>query len=92
MDNVKLVVYQAKLNEKCMPVLHCHSSFDRTLKLQDIATNSFISCCFASAFTSADIIFYNFSELDSKLSKKDFFHKFSFFNDFTQSPLMTKIC
>ena len=48
--------------------------------------SSFISCSFTSAFTSADIIFYNFLELNSKLSKKDFRHKFSFFNSFTQIP------
>ena len=48
--------------------------------------SSFISCSFTSAFTSADIIFYNFLELVSKLSKKDFRHEFSFFNSFTQIP------
>ena len=48
--------------------------------------SSFISCSFTSAFTSADIIFYNFLELVSKLSKKDFRHEFSFFNGFTQIP------
>ena len=66
-----------------MPVLHCHSNFEGTSykKLQDLTTSSFISCC----FTSADIIFYNFSELDSKLSKKYFCHKLSFFIGFTQT-------
>ena len=35
-----------------------------------VATSSLNSSCFTSAFRSTDIIFYNFSELDSKLSKK----------------------
>ena len=72
-----------------MPVLQRISSFEGTSykKLQDIATSSFISCCLTSIFTSADIIFYNFSELDSKLSKKYFCHKFPFFNGFTQSQI-----
>ena len=58
-----------------MPVLYCISSFEGTCyrKLQDTAASSFISCCFtSSAFTSADIIFYNFSEHHPKLSKKGF--------------------
>ena len=45
-------------------------------RLQDIVTKSFIFSCFTSVFTSADIIFYNFSELDAKYLKKDFCHKF----------------
>ena len=32
-------------------------------------TSYFISCCITSVFTSADVIFNNFSGLDSKLSK-----------------------
>ena len=88
-------IYQAKLNEKYMSVLQGVSSFEGIYykKLQDIATSSFISCCLTSIFTSADIIFYNFSELDSKLSKKEICHKFPFFNGFTQTqiPLITKI-
>ena len=80
-----------------MPVLQGISSFEGTSykKLQlDIATSSFISCRLTSIFTSADIIFYKFSELDSKLSKKKICHKFPFFNGFTQTqiPLMPKIC
>ena len=67
-----------------MLVLHYHSSFEEK-KLQGITTSYFISCCFTSAFTSEDIIFYNFLELDSKLSKKDFCHKF-YFNSCTQTP------
>ena len=65
-------IYQAKLNEKYMSVLQGVSSFEGICykKLQDIATSYFISCCLTSIFISADIIFYNFSELDSKLSKK----------------------
>ena len=72
-----------------MPVLQCISSFEGTSYpiLQDIATSSFISCCFKSVFTSADIIFYNFSELESKLSKKTFSSRIFFFNELTQIPL-----
>ena len=50
----------------------------------DTASSSFISC-FTPGFTSADIIFYNLLELHSTLSDKDFCHKFSFFNRFTQN-------
>ena len=40
-------------------------------------------------FTSANMIFHKFLELHSTLSeKKDFRHKFSFFNGFTQTPLL----
>ena len=46
----------------------------------------FLSCCFTWAFTSADIIFQNFFKLYSTMSEKDFYHKFSFFNWFTQTP------
>ena len=76
--------YQAELNQKYMPVLHCISRFEGTSynKLQDMTTSSFTACCFTSAFTSADIIFYNFSELDSKLYIQKFCHKFPFFNRF----------
>ena len=34
-----------------------------------IANSSFISCCFTSVFTSTDIFFYSFLDLDSKLFK-----------------------
>ena len=72
-----------------MPVLQCISSFEGTSYsiLQDIATSSFISCCFKSVFTSADIIFYNFSELGSKLSKKTCSPRIFLFNELTQIPL-----
>ena len=84
-----------------MPDLHFHSSFEKYM-LQDIATfhgkffnyiatSSFISCCFLSASTSADIIFYNFSEVDLKLSKKKFHHKFSFFRLRSQNSLVQVI-
>ena len=43
---------------------------------------------FLSAFTSADIIFHKLLELHSTLTdQKDFCHKVSFFNRFTQPPL-----
>ena len=50
--------YQAKLNEK-NAFLYCISSFEGTSykKLQFTAPSSFISCCFTSAFTSADVFF-----------------------------------
>ena len=51
---------------------------------EDAATSSFISC-FASAFISAGIIFYNLLELHSTLSEEDFCHKISFLNGFTQT-------
>ena len=43
-----------------MPFLHCISSFEGTCykKLQVTDTNSFISCCYASTFTLADVIFH----------------------------------
>ena len=45
---------------------------------------------FFLAFTSADMIFYRFLEFHSILSEsKDFRHKFSFFNGFTQTPTPT---
>ena len=66
-----------------------NSSFEGTFykKLQNIATSSFISCCFKSAFLSTDIIFCNFSEVDSKLDIKNFCHKCPFFNRFKHPPL-----
>ena len=66
-----------------MPVLQGISSFEDTSykKLQDISTSSFISCYSTSIFTSEDIIFYNFSELDSKLSKKKIVTNFPFSTD-----------
>ena len=53
-------------------------------KLQNTATRFFISCCFTTAFTSVDITFYNFSELDSKLCKKKIF--VTYFPFLTDSP------
>ena len=59
MEISNYIEYQVKLNKKCTPVLHFILSFDATSykKLQHSATNSFICCCFASAFAYADIIF-----------------------------------
>ena len=46
----------------------------------------FLPCCFRWAFTSADIIFCNFFLTSFNIVwKKDFRHKFSFFNGFTQT-------
>ena len=72
-----------------MTVLQGISNFEGTSykKLQDKATSSFISCCLTSIFTSADITFYNFLELDSKLSKKNIFvTNFPFLTD-SSNPL-----
>ena len=86
--------YQPKSNKKYMPVSHFISSFESAShkKLQNTATSSLISCCFRSAFTSTDIIFYNLLQY----LKKDFRHKFSLFNRFMQNKtpihLTTKIC
>ena len=96
MSSLSWMEYQAELNQKYMPVLHCISRFEGTSynKLQDMTTSSFTACCFTSAFTSADIIFYNFSERDLKLFKKGFLSQISFFDRFTQTPysLTAKIC
>ena len=59
----------------------CFTLFYITLKVFLLKThniyiatsaNSFISCCFTSAFTSANIIFYNFLEHQTTLSLKRF--------------------
>ena len=73
-------------------MVHCISNFECTSynKIQDTAISSFISCCFTSAFTSADITFYNFLEPHSTFSEKRFFvriFRFSFFSGLTQ-PLL----
>ena len=48
-----------------------------------MAISSFISC-FTSVLISLHISFYNFLDLHSTLSEKDFRYKFSFLNEFTQ--------
>ena len=56
-----------------MPFLHCVSSFE--------VTNL--------AFTSTDTTFHNFFDFTQNyLNKKDFCHKFSFFNGLNQTPLL----
>ena len=76
-DNIKSIwmEYQAKINEKYRPVLQCISSFEGTSykKLQDIAITSFISCCFTSVFTSADINFTTFQNLIQNYLQKYIF-------------------
>ena len=79
------------MKNTCLMV-HCISNFECTSynKIQDTAISSFISCCFTSAFTSADITFYNFLEPHSTFSEKRFFvriFRFSFFSGLTQ-PLL----
>ena len=48
--------------------------------LQDTATSSFISCCFTP-------VFLQLFRASFIIKKKDFHHKFSFFNRFTQIPI-----
>ena len=50
--------------------------------LQNAATSFFISCC----FPSADVIFTTFQNFTEHYLQKDFYHKFSLFNKFTQIP------
>ena len=71
--------YQTKLNEKYMSVLSSivailHFKFFEDISYEKLTkyTSSFVCCCFIPAFTPADIIFYNFLELHSKLSQKRF--------------------
>ena len=90
MSSLSWMEYQAELNEKYTPVLHCISSFEGTSykKLQDMTTSSFTACCFTSAFTSADIIFYNFSEPDLKLFKEGFLSQISFLTDSSKRSIL----
>ena len=78
-----------------MPILHYVSSFEGTYyrKLQDTASSSFFSCCFTSStFISADTTFYNFLELQSKLSEKRIFvMNFPFLMDSYSNPPQTNI-
>ena len=81
--------YQTKLNEKYMSILHCIPSFeegtsDRKLEVQLLV---FVCFCFTSSFKSADIIFYNFLELNLKLSERKIFVMNLSFS--TDSPKLT---
>ena len=69
--------YQAKLNEKYTPTVHCISSTSYKKFI------SFISYCFTSSFTSVDNFLQTFSELYSKtlLRISFFFYSFDFFVD-----------
>ena len=67
-----------------MPVLHLKfqiSSFEVTSykKLHNTANSPFISCCFTSAFTSADMTFYIFLELHSSLLERFLSRVFLFY-------------
>ena len=64
--------HQPKPNEKYTPFLQCMSSFEGTFrKIYKIQpSSSFISYFFTIFFISADIIFPNFLERHSTLSKK----------------------
>ena len=85
--NIKLDGIPSKTKWNICGCFLVYSNFEGTFykKLQNIATNSFISCCFKSVFTSADIVFYNFSELDLKLYKKTL-SQISLFNRFPPTP------
>ena len=88
MHNIKLDGMPTKIKLKIQACFTLYFKFweGTSVKCFQIqATSSFISC-FTSAFISADIIFYNFLELHSTLSEKDFCRKFSFFNGFTETP------
>ena len=64
-----------------MPI-HCISSFEGIYKkLQDIASYQFFLFLVVlhQLLISEEIIFYNFSELDSKLSENRFFSQISIF-------------
>ena len=74
----------------CFTQVHFQFSKVLIIKSYKISyTSHFISSCFTSVFTSVDIIFSNFSELDSKLSKTKkeiFVTNYPFFNRFIQNP------
>ena len=72
-----------------MPTLNL-LAFEKVLLGKVIRSNDqlsyFISCCFKISFYISRDHLYNFLELDSELSKKDFHRKFYFFNGFRQLP------
>ena len=73
--------------KQCLPVLHSITSFKGAYKkLEDTARSSFVSCCFNSAFTSAVITVYNFSELRLALSEKIFSSKIFLFQQIHPEP------
>ena len=79
---------QPRLNEKYKPVLYCISSFLKVLQWKVIRYIQLPVLLFLvlHQFLYQQIsFFYNFLELHSTLSEKDFRHKFSFFNRFTQT-------
>ena len=68
--------------------LRCVSRFEGTFRKNcKIQSVDLLFLVVLRAFTSADIIFHKFLELQSTLSekKKDFHQKVSFFNGFTQT-------
>ena len=74
-------------------LVHCTLSFEvASYKIYKIELVNqflyFLLFYITSAFTSADIVFYNFLEPNLTFSekKKGFRHKFSFFNRFTLAP------
>ena len=74
-------------------LVHCTLSFEvASYKIYKIELVNqflyFLLFYITSAFTSADIVFYDFVEPNLIISekKKDFRHKFSFFHRFTLAP------
>ena len=79
---------QTRLNEKCKPVFYCISSFLKVLQwkvIRHIQLPVLLFLVLHQLLYQQISFFYNFLELHSTLSEKDFRHKFSFFNRFTKT-------
>ena len=74
------VEYQSKSNEKYTRFYYIVFQILKLISIESykIQVPVFVYCCFTSAFTSENIIFYNFLKLRSTLSKRYFRHKFPF--------------
>ena len=69
--------YWPQSNEIYAPVLHCiYLKFWRSFLKKRYKISSLITCCFASAFISAYIIFTIFQNVIQHYLQKDFRHKF----------------
>ena len=69
---------QPRLNEKCKPVIHCISSFEKLLLWKVIRYNWQLFFVSHQFFYRQISFFNNFLELHSTLSEKGFHPKFSF--------------
>ena len=78
---------QPRLNKKYKPALYCISSFFKGTSVESYMIQlPVILLLVLHHFLYQQISFFcNFLELHSTLSKKDFCHKFCFFNRFTQT-------